>query len=133
MDPQNSPYRYVIAGLGFLLNASFGLSFFVIGPIAPYIIDEYHISHSATGLLTGATILAQTTLAIPGSMLVGRISVKVLITAGWFLAAAPVFTLLAFDYSVLLITRIVFGASFALLLPALGPLLMYWFRPRELP
>ena len=133
MDPQNSPYRYVIAGLGFLLHASFGLSFFVIGPVAPYIIDDYGISHSEAGLLTGATILAQTTLAIPGSMLVGRIPVKVLITVGWVLSAAPVLTLLAFDYSVLLATRIIFGASFAILLPALGPLLMYWFRPRELP
>ena len=133
MDPQNSPYRYVIAGLGFLLNASFGLSFFVIGPVAPYIIDDYGISHSEAGLLTGVTILAQTTLAIPGSMLVGRIPVKVLITVGWVLSAAPVLTLLAFDYSVLLATRIIFGASFAILLPALGPLLMYWFRPRELP
>ena len=133
MDPQNSPYRYVIAGLAFLLNACFGLSFFVIGPVAPYIIDDYQISHSEAGLLTGITILAQTILAIPGSMLVGRIPVKALITVGWFLAAAPALTLLAFDYSVLLITRIVFGASFAILLPALGPLLMYWFRPRELP
>ena len=133
MDPQNSPYRYVIAGLAFLLNACFGLSFFVIGPVAPYIIDDYHISHSAAGLLTGVTILAQTTLAIPGSMLVGRIPVKALITVGWFLAAAPALTFLAFDYSVLLVTRLVFGASFAILLPALGPLLMYWFRPRELP
>ncbi len=52
---------------------------------------------------------------------------------GWFLAAAPALTLFAFDYPVLLATRIVFGASFAILLPALGPLLMYWFRPRELP
>ena len=89
MDPQNSPYRYVIAGLAFLLNACFGLSFFVIGPVAPYIIDDYQISHSEAGLLTGITILAQTILAIPGSMLVGRIPVKALIAVGWFLAAAP--------------------------------------------
>ena len=133
MDPQNSSYRYVIAGLAFLLNASFGLSFFVIGPVAPYIIDDYHISYTEAGLLTGITVLAQTTLAIPGSMLVGRIPLKGLIAAGWFLASAPALSFLAFDYSVLLATRIIFGASFAVLLPALGPLLMYWFRPRELP
>ena len=133
MDPQNSPYRFVIAGLGFLLNACFGLSFFVIGPVAPYIIDDYSISHTEAGLLTGLTVLAQTTLAIPASMLVGRVSLKGLITIGWLLSAAPALTLLAFDYPVLLATRIVFGASFAVLLPALGPLLMYWFRPRELP
>ena len=133
MDPRNSSYRFVIAGLAFLLNACFGLSFFVIGPVAPYIIDSYHISYTEAGLLTGLTVLAQTTLAIPGSMLVGRVPLKSLITAGWLLAAAPALTLLAFDYSVLLATRIIFGASFAVLLPALGPLLMYWFRPRELP
>ena len=133
MDPTNSPYRYVIAGLAFLLNASFGLSFFVIGPVAPYIIDDYNISYTETGLLTGLTVLAQTTLAIPGSMLVGRIPLKGLIAAGWLLSAAPALTLVAFDYSILLATRLIFGASFAILLPAMGPLLMYWFRPRELP
>ena len=133
MDPTNSPYRYVIAGLAFLLNVSFGLSFFVIGPVAPYIIDDYGISYTEAGLLTGLTVLAQTTLAIPGSMLVGRIPLKGLIAAGWLLSAAPALTLLAFDYSILLATRIIFGASFAILLPAMGPLLMYWFRPRELP
>ena len=133
MDPQNSPYRFVIAGLGFLLHASFGLSFFVIGPVAPYIIEEYHISHTATGLLTGLTVLAHTALAIPGSMLVGRVPLKRLVTLGWLLAAAPSLTILAFGYPVLLITRVFFGASFAVLMPALGPLLMYWFRPRELP
>ena len=78
-----------------LLKATFGLSFFVIGPVAPYIIDDYDISYSEAGLLTGLTLLA-TTLALPGSMLVGRIPLKALITGGWLLAAAPALTLLAF-------------------------------------
>ena len=132
MDPQDSPYRFVVAGLVLLLKASFGLSFFVVGPVAPHIIDEYDISYSEAGLLTGLTLLA-TTLALPGSMLVGRVPLKTLIAVGWLLCAAPALTLLAFDYPVLLATRIMFGASIAILLPALGPLLMYWFRPRELP
>ena len=132
MDPQDSPYRFVVAALFLLLKASFGLSFFVVGPVAPYIIDDYDISYSEAGLLTGLTLLA-TTLALPGSMLVGRVPLKTLIALGWLLCAAPAFTLLAFDYPVLLATRVLFGASIAILLPALGPLLMYWFRPRELP
>ena len=132
VDPQDSPYRFVVAGLVLLLKASFGLSFFVVGPIAPHIIEEYDISYSEAGLLTGLTLLA-TTLALPCSMLVGRVPLKVLIALGWFLAASPALTLLAFDYPVLLATRIMFGASIAILLPSLGPLLMYWFRPSELP
>ena len=131
-DPQDSPYRFVVAALVLLLKATFGLSFFVVGPVAPHIIDEYDISYSEAGLLTGLTLLA-TTLALPCSMLVGRVPLKVLIAGGWFLAAAPALTLFAYDYPVLLATRIMFGASIAILLPALGPLLMYWFRPRELP
>ena len=94
MDPQDSPYRFVIAGLFLLLKASFGLSFFVVGPVAPHIIDEYDISYTEAGLLTGLTLLA-TTLALPGSMLVGRVPLKTLIAVGWLLCAAPALTLLA--------------------------------------
>ena len=128
-----SSYRFVIGGLAFLLGLSWGLSVFAVSPITPLIIDEYGINHSTASLLTSLVFLMNAGFAIPGSMLVGKVELKKLILLGWVLTSAPVLTFLADSYPVLLALRVTHGVGTALMLPALGPLVMQWFRSRELP
>lgn len=132
-DQRDSRYRYVIGGLTALLNLSFGLSFPAIAPVTPLILQEYGISRGMAGLLTGSVILMMSGFAIPAGMLVGRVGLKKLIGVAWFMAAAPALSFLADGFPALLAMRMMFGLSLAVILPAFGPLLMQWFRPRELP
>ena len=133
MDQQVSPYRFVIAGLSLALNFSLGLSFFAVAPLLPLIRDDYDINRGTASLLIAVVIMIQAALSIPGGVLVGRIGVSRVFTGGWLLAGAPVLSVLTGQFATLLILRLAYGVSFALLIPALGPLLMQWFRPRELP
>ena len=132
-DQRDSRYRYVIGGLTVLLWLSFGLSLPAIAPVTPLILEEYGISHGMAGLLTGSVILMMSGFSIPAGMLVGRVGLKKLIGVAWFMAAAPALSFLAEGFPTLLAMRMMFGLSLAVLLPAFGPMLMQWFRPRELP
>ncbi|MEE8442118.1 MAG: MFS transporter [Dehalococcoidia bacterium] len=132
-DQRSSSYRYVIAALGMLLNVSFGLSFFAVSPVTPLIMEDYGVNRSAVALLTGLVILVQSGFAIPGGMLVGRVGLKKLFAVAWLMAAAPSLSFLATGFPMLLAIRVVYGLSFAVIIPAIGPLLMQWFRPREIP
>ena len=131
--PQLSGYRFVILGLTMLLNFSFGINFFAVAPITPLIIDDYGVNRTTASLLTGLVLLVQAGFTIPAGMLVGRVGLKKLIGVGWLLAAAPALSFLASDFFTLLALRVLYAVSFAITIPALGPLLMQWFRPRELP
>ncbi len=132
-DQRDSRYRYVIGGLTVLLWLSFGLSLPAIAPVTPLILEEYGISRGMAGLLTGSVILMMSGFSIPAGMLVGRVGLKKLIGVAWFMAAAPALSFLAEGFPTLLAMRMMFGLSLAVLLPAFGPMLMQWFRPRELP
>jgi cyanate permease len=112
-------------------NAFFGASFFVIGPITPYLIDDYKISHGAAGLLTASVILAQSALSIPFSILIGRVRLKTIVSIGWILSAAPAITILTDNFTSLLVTRIVYGVALAAIIPAQAALVISWFDPRE--
>ena len=82
-------YRYVIAGLlGFLTFSSF-LSLLAIGPITPLIIADYDINHSTAGLLTSICFLVHIPLAIPISMLIGRLGPKIMLLLAGVTGSAP--------------------------------------------
>ena len=133
LDPRLSRYRFVMGGLLVLLNFSLGLSFFVVTPITPIIMDEFGINRSAASLLTSLVILSQAGLAIPGGIIISRVGVKRMVLIGWAMASVTMLTWTATGFPLLLAIRIIYGISFAVLLPATGPIMMQWFRPRELP
>ena len=95
LDPRLSRYRFVMGGLLLLLNFSLGLSFFVVTPITPIIMEEFGINRSAASLLTSVVILSQAGLAIPSGIIVSRVEVKRMVLIGWALASAPMLTWMA--------------------------------------
>lgn len=128
-----STYRFVVVGLMALLLFPGGLNLFVVGPITPLIMESYGIGNGHASLLTSAVFLVQAILAIPASILMGRISLKKLIGVAGLLGSAPVLSVLNPDhFSFLLLLRILYGLSFAMLFTAMGPLFIQWCHPREL-
>ena len=125
LDPRLSRYRFVMGGLLVLLNFSIALSFFVVTPITPIIMEEFDINRSAASLLTSVVLLSQAGLAIPTGIIISRVGVRRMVLIGWAMASIPMLTWTATSFPMLLAIRIVYGISFSMM--------MQWFRPRELP
>ena len=109
-----------------------GLNLFALSPLLPLTIDEYGISHWAAGLLVSFPMLIGAAIGIPGGILIARIGVKRAYMWAWvamaLLALAPVVP----NFYVLLFLRLAYGVGLALMVVATGPLVMQWFKPREM-
>lgn len=130
---QPSRYRFVIAGLTMLYHFTFGLSIFVVSPLAPLIMKDYGINHSAASLLIGLVLLLQAAMAIPGGMLGSRLPLKWVIAVGWFLVSVTIFTFAVPNFAAFLALRVFYGMASALVFPNVGGLVMQWFTTREIP
>jgi cyanate permease len=131
--PNQTRYRFVIMGLLFFMHLSIGLGFFVLSPITPLIMDEYGIARATAGLLTGIVMGVQVALALPASMLIGRIQLKLLVTFALILLGTMSLSFLAGNFLSFFGMRILFGLGCAILFPCIPSLLMGWFAQKELP
>ncbi len=109
-----------------------GLNLFALSPLLPLAIEEYGISHGAAGLLVSLPMLVGAALGIPGGMLIARVGVKKGYLLGWVAMALLALTPIAPNFYVLLALRLTYGVGLALMVVATGPLVMQWFRPREM-
>ena len=109
-----------------------GLNLFALSPLLPLTIEEFDISHWAAGLLVSLPMLVGAAIGIPGGILIARVGVKRAYMWAWvamaLLALAPIVP----NFYVLLILRLAYGVGLALMVVATGPLVMQWFRPREM-
>ena len=124
-------YRLVIAGLVMLAHFSVGLNVFSISPLLGDVISDYGVNRSAAGLLISLTMLVLAGFGLPGGVIVTRIGLKRSYTLGWWLVSLTALSFLAPNYFSLLALRLSFGLGFALVLITTGPLLLQWFRPKE--
>ena len=128
-----SRYRFVIGGLILWAHFGGGLSFQAVSPVLPLITDDYGIGHTAASLLVGAVLIISGVFGMPGGFLVGRLGVRKSFTAAWFMVGAVALSALSTGFEALLAMRIVYGLGMVAITAATGPLIMNWFRPRELP
>lgn len=109
-----------------------GLNLFALSPLLPLAIEDYGISHWQAGQLVSLPMLVGAAIGIPGGKVIARIGVKRAYMGAWvalaLLALAPVVP----NYYVLLVLRLAYGVGLALIVVATGPLVMQWFRPREM-
>ena len=128
----NSSYRFVIAGLALLAHLAVGLNLFAASPLLPFIIDDYSINRATAALLVTLALLVAACFGLPGGVIVARLGLRRAFMAGWWLLVLPALSVLAPNFGTLLALRLGYGIGLALLLTATGPLLMRWFRPREI-
>ena len=109
-----------------------GLNLFALSPLLPLVIEDYGISHWQAGLLVSLPMLIGAAIGIPGGILIARVGVKRAYMWAWvamaLLALAPIVP----NFYVLLILRLAYGVGLALMVVATGPLVMQWFRSREM-
>lgn len=121
-----------MAGMTLAAHLAAGLNLFALSPLLPLAIEEYGISHAAAGLLVSFPMLVGAAIGIPGGILIARVGVKRAYMWAWvcmaLLALAPV----APNFYVLLLLRLAYGVGLALMVVATGPLVMQWFKPKEM-
>lgn len=130
---QEDRYRFVVGGLVIWAYCASGVSFSAISPILPIITDDYDIGHAAAGILVGVVSVVWGTFGLPGGLVVGWLGIKRTVSIGWFLTAAVSLTAFSPNFEGLIAIRVAFGLGMAILIPATGPLIMQWFRPKEMP
>ena len=112
-------------------NLASGLSLFAVSPLLPLAIDEYGISRAEAGLLISMPMLVGAAFGIPGGMLVTRIGIKRAFMISWVAMGLLALSAVAPNYYVLLVLRLSYGVGVALMVAASGPLVMQWFRGRQ--
>ncbi|PKB79214.1 MAG: hypothetical protein BZY88_14535, partial [SAR202 cluster bacterium Io17-Chloro-G9] len=127
-----SRYRLVIGGLILAAHLTIGLNFFSVSPVLPLIIDDFGISRATAGLLVALALLMHAFFGLPGGWLVARFGLNRVYAVSWLLMGASVLTAVAPNFTSLLMVRVAYGIGFGVIIPATGPLLMQWFRPKEI-
>ena len=130
--PSLTRYRFVMAALVLAGHLCVGLNVFPVSPLLPLAIDDYGISRTEAGLLVSVPLLVAATLGLPSGMLIARIGLRRAFAFGWAAVAISSFSGLAPNFVSLLVLRSGIGLGFALVLTASAPLLMQWFRPKEI-
>jgi cyanate permease len=126
-----SKYRFVIAAMLLAGHLSVGLNVFTVSPLLPLAIDDYEISRATAGLLVALPLLVAAALGLPSGMLIARVGLRRSFMIGWAAVGLLSLSALAPNFVALLLLRSVVGLGFAFILTATGPLLMQWFRPKE--
>lgn len=108
-----------------------GLNLFGIAPLLPLAIEEYGISRFEAGLLISMPMLMGAILGIPGGMLAARIGIKRSFMISWVCMGLLALSALTPNYYVLLLLRLLYGVGLSMSVAASGPLVMQWFRSRE--
>ena len=126
-----SRYRFVIGGMTLLGHLAVGLNVFAISPILPLAIDDYGINRTTAGLLVSLPMLVAAIFGLPGGMLLPKVGVYRAFLLAWAAIGILAFSAIAPSFPVMILLRLVYGLGLALMLTATGPMLMHWFRPKE--
>lgn len=125
-------YRFVIAGLILFAHFSVGINFFVVAPLFPLIIDDFGVSRATASLLIALGLLIHAFFGLPGGILAVRFGLKRMYFLSWLMIGLSVFSAVAPNFVTLLMLRMAYGVGGGAIFPATGPLLMQWFRPKEI-
>ena len=121
-----------MAAMTLAAHLAAGLNLFALSPLLPVVIEEYGISHKLAGLLVSFPMLVAAAIGIPGGKLIARIGVKRAYVWAWvalaLLALAPIVP----NFWALLFLRLAYGVGLGLMVVATGPLVMQWFKPKEM-
>jgi len=128
---QDSRYRLVIAALILAAHFCVGLNVFAISPVISLVTQDLDIGRTSASLLVALPLLISAVFGLPGSVVVMGLGLKRAFVLGWAAMGLLAFSAVAPGFLPLLSLRLVYGLGTALILTAAGPLLLQWFKPKE--
>ena len=121
-----------MAVMTLIAHLAAGLNLFAVSPLLPLAIDDYGISRAEAGLLISLPMLVGAALGILGGMLTARVGLKRAYMLSWASMALLSLSAITPNFYVMLALRLFYGVGLALMVAASGPLVMQWFRGREI-
>lgn len=121
-----------MAGMTLAAHLAAGLNLFAVSPLLPLAIDDYGISRAEAGMLISLPMLIGAFLGIPGGMLTARIGLKRAYMLSWAAMGLLALSAVTPSFPAMLLLRLCYGVGLALMVAASGPLVMQWFRRREI-
>ncbi len=102
-----------------------------VPPVIPLIHEDFHLSQTGIGVLSGLPPLLFAAAAIPGSLLIARFGAQTTLIGGLLLtAAASALRGMAPDVALLFAATLVMGVGIAVMQPALPPIVREWLPHR---
>lgn len=129
----SSSYRYVMAGLILAAHFTIGLNLIPVSPLFPLIIEDYEITRATASLLVALPMLVKAFIGLPGSAIIGRFGLQRIFALSWFMIGVLALSSVAPNFQTMLLLRLIYGVGAGLMMPAIGPLVMQWFQPKEIP
>jgi len=130
--PSGPSYRFVILGTVWASYLIVYLSRLSVGPLAPFLKEEFDLSSAEVGSLMSATAVTYAPAMIAAGLLVDRIGVKRVLVPGTLVAGLCVGLLfVAPSYPVLLVLLALSGLGCGCIYPSAVNALVTWFPPRE--
>ncbi len=121
----------VLLALLWLIGIALRLAILAVPPVIPALRDEFHLSGTEIGILTGVPIVVFGVAALVGSRLVARIGVVAAVIAGLLLTAAGSAGRGGASHVMsLLVATVVMGAGVAVTQPAIPALVGRWLPDR---
>ena len=121
-----------MAAMTLAAHLAAGLNLFAVSPLLPLAIDDYGISRAQAGMLISLPMLVGALLGIPGGMLAARIGLKRAYMLSWLSMSLLALSAITPSFPAMLLLRLSYGVGLALMVSASGPLVMQWFRRREI-
>ena len=128
---QQSRYRFVIAGMVLVAHFTVGINLFSVSPILLPIIQDYGINRTTAGLLVALVPLVAAGFGLPGGIVTVKLGLRRAFIVAWCFMGLAALSAVAPNFPTLLTVRLAYGLGIALMFTAAGPLLLLWFRPRE--
>ena len=126
-----SRYRIVIAGLILAAHFVVGLNILAVSPILPIIKEDLSINSATAGLLVAMPLLVAALFGLPGGLITMRLGLRQTFIASWAAMSLLALSAVAPNFATQLTLRLLFGLGAAMMFTASGPLLLQWFRPKE--
>jgi MFS transporter, ACS family, hexuronate transporter len=79
---ENAEYRWVILGTVSSVQFILSMTLFSFGPLAPFLLEDLHISRAQVGLFSSLMTLASMVLSMPAGWLIDRYGVRWLLLIG---------------------------------------------------
>ena len=109
-----------------------GINVFSISPILPEIIQDLDLNRSKAGLLVSLPLLIAACFGLLGGVLAIKLGGFRAFTIGWFLMGAVTFSAILTSFIPLISLRLLYGIGTGLILTTTGPILIQWFKGREI-
>lgn len=114
-----------------LAGMALRITVLAVPPVIPLIHEDFHLSQTGIGVLSGLPPLLFAAAAIPGSLLIARFGAQTTLIGGLLLTAvASALRGMAPDVALLFGTTLMMGIGIAVMQPALPPIVREWLPHR---